>query len=154
MQDDLRTDMQFANDPAVAVYMQSLVPCKQLGQTYSLRSTYELKKRLGLNLNFAHSAAHSGFRPDLNPVVDPANFPGVDPVTGGFFGAGAALALAAGQISLVNVPQAIIGSAVDYHFPSGFDGELRFNYGSYTDAVRPDLTGKLRSYTAFFGRTW
>jgi hypothetical protein len=37
---------------------------------------------------------------------------------------------------------------------SGFDGGLRFNYGSYTDAVGPDLTGKLRSYTAFFGRTW
>ena len=58
------------------------------------------------------------------------------------------------EISLVNVPQAIIGSAVDYHFHSGFDGGLRFNYGSYTDEVRPDLTGKLRSYTAFFGRTW
>jgi hypothetical protein len=43
---------------------------------------------------------------------------------------------------------------VDYHFRSGLDSGLRFDYGSYTDNIRPDLTGKLRSYTAFFGRVW
>jgi hypothetical protein len=89
------------------------------------------------------SAAHSGFRPDLNPVVNPANFPGVDPVTGGFFGAGGALALAAAQVSLVNVPQ--------FGIRRGASLQLR------SDAVGPDLTGKLRklrSYAAFFGRTW
>jgi len=37
---------------------------------------------------------------------------------------------------------------------SGFDGGLRFNYGSYCDRGRPDLTGKLRAYTVFFGRAW
>jgi hypothetical protein len=48
----------------------------------------------------------------------------------------------------------IVGSTVDCHSHSGFDGGLRFNYGSYTDRIRPDLTGKVRSYTAFFGKVW
>ena len=148
LQDNLRTDMTFENDPAAAVYTQALVPYKQLSQTYSIRSTYELKKRLGLNVSFAHSAAHSGMRPNLNPADYPF-FPGVDPTL-----FAQALALAAGRISQVDVPQTLVGSMVDYHFRSGFDGGLRFDYGSYTDNIRPDLTGKLRSYTAFFGRVW
>ncbi len=150
LQDNLRTDITFENDPAAAVYTQALVPYKQLSQTYSIRSSYELKKRLGLNVSFAHSAAHSGMRPDVNPADYPV-FPvgGADPTL-----FAQALALAAGRISQVNVPQTLVGSTVDYHFRSGFDGGLRFNYGSYTDYIRPDLTGKLRSYTAFFGRVW
>jgi len=49
----------------------------------------------------------------------------------------------------------------DYHLRAGFDGGLRFNYGSYTDntiwntpGIRPGVSGKLRSYSVFFGRVW
>ena len=65
-----------------------------------------------------------------------------------------ALALGSGQISQVNVPQDLLGASGDYHMRSGFDGGLRFDYGSYKDYLRPDLNGKLRSYSVFFGRTW
>lgn len=51
--------------------------------------------------------------------------------------------------------------ATQFHFRAGFDGGLRFNYGSYTDntywaqqGIRPDVTGKLRSCSVFFGRVW
>jgi len=156
LQDNLRTDMQFGNDSFVAVYTQPLVPYKELDQTYSLRSTLEVKKRLGLNVSFAHSAAHSGMRPDVNPADYPA-FPwttaqGGDPQFPAHFAG--ALAIGAGPVSQMNVPQTLIAAIGDYHFRSGFDSGLRFNYGSYTDYVRPDLTGKLRSYTVFFGRVW
>ncbi len=151
LQENLRTDITWENDPAAAVYTQSLMPYKELSQTFSLRSSYELKKRLGLNVNFAHSVAHSGMRPDVNPADYPPFPPdgGVDPAA-----FAAALGLSAGLVSQVNVPQTIVGSTADYHFRSGFDGGLRFNYGSYRDYIRPDLNGKLRSYTVFFGRTW
>jgi len=156
LQDNLRTDMQFGNDSAVAIYSQTLVPYKQLSQTYSIRSSYELKKRLGLNVSYAHSAAHSGFRPDLNPADYPA-FPwttaqGGDPQFPAHLAG--ALALAAGTISQVDVPQTLIGSTANYHFRSGFDTGFHFNYGSYTDFIRPDLNGKLQTYTAFLGRVW
>jgi hypothetical protein len=156
LQDSLRTDMTFENDPAVAVYTQTLVPYKQMSQTYSIHSSYDLKKRLGLNISFAHSAAHSGMRPDLNPADYPAfpwtTTPGGDPQFPAHFAQ--ALAIGSGLVSQVNVPQTLIGSTADYHFHSGFDTGLRFNYGSYTDFVRPDLNGKLQSYTAFLGRVW
>ena len=155
MQDNLRSDMTFENDAAVAVYT-ALTPYKELDQTYSLRSTVELKKRLGLNVNFAHSAAHSGLRPELNPANYPVfpwtTDPNGDPQFPIHFAQ--ALALGAGLVSQMSVPQTLIGATGDYHFRSGFDGGLRFNYGSYTDNIRPNLSGKLRSYTAFFGRVW
>ena len=50
--------------------------------------------------------------------------------------------------------ETLIGATGDYHLRSGFDGGLRFNYGSYTDNIRQNLSGKLRSYTVFFGRVW
>ena len=159
LQDNLRTDMQFANDSAVGVYAQTLVPYKELSQTYSVHSTYDIKQRLALNVNCAHSVAHSGFRPDLNPADYPI-FPGAVDVAGyaseAAFAAAfsQALGLGSGLVSQIDVPQTLIGSTVDYHFPSGFDGGLRFNYGSYTDRIRPDLTGKLRSYSVFMGRIW
>jgi hypothetical protein len=156
LQDNLRTDMQFGNDSAVAVYTQPLVPYKQLSQTFSIHSTYELKKRLGLNVSFAHSAAHSSMRPDVNPADYPpfpwTTDPNGDPQFPAHFAN--ALAIGAGPVSQVNVPQTLIGAMGDYHFRAGFDGGLRFNYGSYTDNIRPDLTGKLRSYSVFFGRVW
>jgi hypothetical protein len=65
-----------------------------------------------------------------------------------------ALTIGAGPVSQVNVPQTLIAATGDYHLRTGFDGGLRFSYGSYTDNIRPDLTGKLRSYTVFFGRVW
>lgn len=159
LQENLRTDMQFANDTAVGAYTQSLVPYKDLNQTYSIRSTYELKHRVGLNLNFAHSAAHSGFRPDLNPADYPV-FPGAVSVAGypseaAFATAfSQALGLGSGLVSKIDVPQTLIGSTVNYHFRSGFDSGLRFKYGSYTDYLRPDLNGRLRSYSVFVGRGW
>ena len=81
LQDNLRTDMQLANDSGVGVYTQPLAPYKQLSQTFSLNSTYEVKKRVGLNLSFARSLAHSGWRPDLNPADYP-DFPGAVSVAG------------------------------------------------------------------------
>ena len=159
LQDILRTDMQLANDSAVGLYTQPLVPYKQLSQTFSIHSTYELKKRLGLNLSFARSLAHSGWRPDLNPADYP-NFPGAVSVAGytseaAFAAAFSnALGIGAGPVSQMNVPQTLIGATGDYHLRSGFDGGLRFNYGRYTDNIRPDLTGKLQSYSVFFGRVW
>jgi hypothetical protein len=158
LQDNLRTDMQFSNDAAVGVYSQSLVPYKDLSQSFSIRSSYELKERLALNVGVAHSVAHSGFRPDLNAADYPV-FPGAVDVAGYTSDAAfatafsQALGLGSGFVSRVDVPQTIFGSTVDYH-RAGFDGGLRFNYGSYTDRIRPDLTGKLRSYTAFFGKVW
>ncbi len=117
-------------------------------------------------MNFAHSAAHSGWRPDTNPA-DYLNFPGAVSVAGypsqAAFAAAFAnsMGIGAGPVSQVNVPQTLIAATGDYHFRAGFDGGLRFNYGSYRDdtvwastGIRPDVSGKLRSYTAFFGRVW
>lgn len=168
LQDNLRTDMQFGNDSAVAVYTQPLVPYKQLSQTFSINSTYELKKRVGLNLNFARSLAHSSMRPDVNPADYPA-FPwttavGGDPLFPQHFAG--ALTTGAGPVSQVNVPQTLVGATGNYHLRAGFDGGLRFSYGSYTDNTiwnttsvdptlqRPNVNGKLRSYSVFFGRVW
>ena len=166
LQDNLRTDMQLANDSGVGVYTQPLVPYKQLSQTFSINSTYEVKKRLGLNLNFARSLAHSGWRPDLNPADYP-NFRGAVSVAGypseaAFAAAFAgALGIGAGPVSQVNVPQTLIGATGNYHLRAGFDGGLRFNYGSYADntiwntsGIRPNVNGKLQSYSVFFGRVW
>jgi len=178
LQDSLRTDMQFANDSAVGLYVQPLVPYKELSQSYSLQSEYEVKQRLRFKADFARTLAHSGFRPDLNPADYPA-FPGAVTVAG--YASQAAFATAFSQalglssvlVSQVNVPQSIVGVTADYHLRSGFDGGLRFNYGSYADRIgrltmispttpvapggpvnRPDLSGQLRSYTVFFGRVW
>lgn len=163
LQDNLRTDMTFLNDSAVAVYTQPLVPYKQLSQTFSINSTYELKKRLGLNLSIARSLAHSSMRPDVNPANYPpfpwTTDPNGDPLFPQHFAE--ALATGAGPVSQVNVPQTLVVATGNYHLRSGFDGGLRFNYGSYTDStdwarqgIRPDVTGKLRSYSVFFGRVW
>ena len=157
LQDNLHTDITWENDPAVVVYTQPLVPYKQLSQTFSIHSTYELKKRLGLNVSFARSIAHSEIRPDLNPADYPLFQPGT--TTADLFAM--ALGLAAGPVSQVNVPQTLIGATGNYHMRAGFDGGLRFNYGSYTDntiwntsGVRPNVNGKLQSYSVFFGRVW
>jgi hypothetical protein len=163
LQDNLRTDITFLNDSAVAVYTQPLVPYKQLSQTFSINSTYELKKRLGLNVNFARSLAHSSMRPDVNPADYPpfpwTTDPNGDPMFPQNFAA--ALATGAGPVSQVNVPQTLVGATGNYHLRSGFDGGLRFSYGSYTDntiwntpAFRPNVNGKLQSYSVFFGRIW
>ena len=166
LQDNLRTDMQLANDAGVGLYTQPLVPYKQLSQTVSVHTTYEVKKQFGLNLNVAHTIAQSGWRPDLNPADYPI-FPGAVTVAGytseaqfaaAFSGA---LATGSGPVSQVNVPQTLIGATGDYHLRSGFDGGLRFNYGSYADntiwntlGTRPNVNGILRSYSVFFGRVW
>jgi len=159
LQDNLRTDMQLANDGGVGLYTQPLSPYKQLSQTFSMHTAYELKKRLGLNLSLARSLAHSGWRPDLNPADYPI-FPGAVSVAGyasqaDFAAAFSnALGIGSGLVSQMDVPQTLVGATGDYHLRSGFDGGLRFNYGSYTDNLRPGQSGKLRSYAAFFGRVW
>ncbi|MGO9083933.1 MAG: hypothetical protein ACLQBK_01800 [Candidatus Sulfotelmatobacter sp.] len=168
LQDSLRTDMQFANDSAVGLYVQPLVPYKELSQSYSLHTEYEVKQRVRFRADLARTLAHSGFRPDLNPADYPV-FPGAVTVAG--YASEAAFATAFSQaldlssvlVSQVDVPQSIVGVTADYHLHSGFDGGLRFNYGSYADRIgrltvngftRPDLSGQLRSYTVFLGRVW
>ena len=159
MQDNLRTDMRLMNDAAVGTYIQTLVPYKELDQTFSVRTSYEVAKRLVFQVDFARSLAHSGFRPDLNPADYPI-FPGAVSVAGYASNAdfatafSQALGLASGRISLVDVPQSIVGSTLSYHFQKSFDGGLRFNYGSYADRIRPDLSGQLRTYSAFMGKVW
>jgi hypothetical protein len=169
LQDSLRTEMQFANDSAVAVYAQSLVPYKELTQSYSVNTTYEAKQRLRFRADFVHSVAHSGMRPDVNPADYPA-FPWTtDPAGDPLFPQhlAEALGLSSTLVSQAYIPQSIVGSTLDYHSHNGFDGGLRFNYGSYADRIgrltytvqgtpftRPDRSGQLRSYTVFFGRIW
>jgi hypothetical protein len=102
-------------------------------------------------------------RPDVNPADYPAfpwtRDPNGDPLFPQHFAA--ALATGAGPVSEVNVPQTLVGASGNYHLRSGFDGGLRFNYGSYTDntiwntaAYRHNVNGKLQSYSVFFGRVW
>jgi len=178
LQDSLRTDMQFANDSAVGLYLQPLVPYKEITQSYSIHTDYEAKHRLRFGADFARSLAHSGFRPDLNSADYPV-FPGAVTVAGYASNAAFAtafsqsLGLSSGLVSQAFVPQSIVGSRLDYHTQSGFDGGFRFNYGSYGDLIgrltmiapttpvsaggpvnRPDRSGQLRSYTVFFGRIW
>ncbi len=168
LQDNLRTSMQFDNDAAVGLYLQPLVPYKEVSQSYSLRTEYEMKKKLRLKADFARTLAHSGYRPDLNPADYPI-FPGAVDVAGYASQAdyanafSQALGLSSILVSQVDVPQSVVGIIADYHTHSGFDGGLRFSYGSYADRIgrlsvngftRPDLSGQLRSYTVFFGRVW
>lgn len=176
LQDNLRTDMRLANDSAVGLYTQPLVPYKELDQNYSLRTSYEIKKRFGVGVDFARALAHSGWRPDLNPADYPV-FPGAVTVAGynsnaDFANAfSTALGLGSGVASQANVPQTIIASTADYRLGKGFNGGFRFNYGSYANNVssvytspqynyqplnfnRNDLSGKLRTYTVFLGRIW
>jgi len=178
LQDNLKTDMQFLNDAGVGLFLQPLVPYKQLSQSFSVHTDYEMKQRMRFRADFARSIAHSGFRPDLNPADYPV-FPGAVDVAGYASQADFAtafsqsLGLSSVLVSQVNVPQSIVGSTLDYHTHSGFDGGFRFNYGSYADRIgrltmiapttpvapggpvnRPDRSGQLRSYTVFFGRVW
>lgn len=51
--------------------------------------------------------------------------------------------------------------AGNYYFRKGFDGGLRFNYGSYTDntilntpGIRPNVNGSCNPIPFFFGRVW
>jgi len=173
LQDNLRTDMRLLNDGGIGLYTQPLVPYKELDQSYSVRTSYEIKKRLGFGVDFARSLAHSGWRPDLNPANYPAFTPpppylGQTDYANAF---SAALGLGSGVVSQANVPQTLISSTADYRFRAGFNGGFRFNYGSYANHVstvynspvwfnqpldfnRSDLSGLLRSYTVFFGRAW
>lgn len=176
LQDNLRTDMRLANDSEVGLYTQPLVPYKEMNQSYSFRTSYEIKKRLGFGVDFARSLAHSGWRPDLNTANYPV-FPGAVDVAGyasqaDFANAfSAALGLGSGVVSQANVPQTLISSTADYRWRAGFNGGFRFNYGSYANHVstvynsplynyqpqyfnRSDLSGLLRSYSVFFGRAW
>ena len=174
LQDNLRTDIRVMNDSGIGLYTQTLAPYKELNQNYSFRTSYEIKKRFGIGIDFARSLAHSSWRPDLNT----AHYPTFDWAFAGYNSAAdylnafsASLALGSGVASQINVPQTIIASTADYRFGKGFNGGLRFNYGSYANHVntvynspgqysqplffnRSDLSGALRSYSVFFGRAW
>jgi len=140
LQDSTHTDMQFANDSAVGLYMQTLVPYKEVDQAFSVQSQYEIKNRLRFRADLARSVAHSGFRPDLNTADYPV-FPGAVTVAGypseAAFATSfsQALGLSSTLVSQAYVPQSIVGATADYHLRSGFDGGLRFNYGSYADRI-------------------
>jgi len=102
----------------------------------------------------------------MNPADYPI-FPGAVSVAGypseaAFAAAFAgALGTGAGPVPQVNVPQTLVGATGNYHLRAEFDGGLRYNYGSYTDNTiwnsanyRPNVNGKLQSYSVFFGRVW
>jgi hypothetical protein len=157
LQDNLRTDMRFMNDGGIGQYTQPLVPYKELSQSYSLRTSYEIKKRFGVGLDVVRSLAHSSWRPDANPAHYPQeNSPNAwtPPLCAGpcpapynssdntfatyadyLNGYAAALALGSGVGSQAKVPQTIIASTADYRFGKGFNGGFRFNYGSYANHV-------------------
>jgi hypothetical protein len=60
----------------------------------------------------------------------------------------------AANFSAVAVPQLLTSSALDYHWGEGFDSGIRFQYGSYSDKVHPELDGHLNTYSLFLGKTW
>lgn len=159
-QDNLATYMAFQNDAGAGYVLdEPFVPYRQLSQTYWIKSGYNFRQRLGLNLGLIHNSAHSGMRPDLNPsgyarlgngpLVEDGSF---DPVA--FQQALGALALGATLGSQVNVRQRIGQGKIYYILPHGFDAGFLIYYGSYRDSTNPSLTGILRSYNIYFGRSW
>ncbi len=131
-QNNLRTDLIYGTDP---FYQESLVPFKALSQSYVVSSTYIFKKKLAWQVDAGHVAARSDFRPrapnDFFPIV--------------FW---------ASEFSRVSVPQAAASSSLDYRFGEGVNAGFRFQYGSYIDRIHPELTGRLRTYSAFVGKVW
>lgn len=131
-QNNLRTDLIYGTDP---FYQESLVPFKALTQSYTVSSTYIFKKKLAWEVDGGHVASRSDFRPslanDFFPVVAWAS-----------------------EFSRVVIPQASVSSSFDYRIREGVNGGIRFQYGSYIDHVHPELTGHLRTYTAFLGKNW
>jgi hypothetical protein len=159
-QNNLTTYMAFQNDSAAGYVLdQQNVPYRQISQAYWGESTYTVKQRLGLNLRLTYNSARSGFRPDLNPN-NPAKFgngaliaqDAFDPVL--FQQALGNLELGATQVSQVIVPQWIGQSKVYYMLPHKFEGGLIFGYGSYRDALNPNLNGVLRTFNVYVGRSW
>jgi hypothetical protein len=144
-QNSLNSDLVYGTDP---IYQEGLVPFRALSQSYSLFSTYLIKKRAAFELAASHMTSHSNFRPNL---TDP-NIPLCD---AGYLIVPCSYSVAfAVTQSRVAVPQYNVSSTLDYRFRQGYNGGLRFQYGSYSDYVNPNLTGRLRSYALFFGRTW
>ncbi len=159
-QDDLATYMALQNDPTVGYVLdEPWVPYHQLSQTYWIRSAYRYKQRMGLSLKLEHNAAHSGMLPDLNPndyllmgngpLVEQGAF---DPIA--FGEALDALELGSTKGSQVEVGQWIGQGRIDYLLPYRFRSGFLLYYGSYSDRINPSLSGILRGYTIFFGRTW
>jgi hypothetical protein len=142
-QNNLKTDLMFGTDP---FYLDPFVPFKSISQSYSISSTYLMKKKLAWNVELAHVASSSSLRPNLSnaPICDagPVPLPCADSV------------IFASQFSTVSVPQALASSTLDYRWRGGYDSGLRFQYGSYKDQVHPELNGHLNTYGLFFGKTW
>ena len=158
-QDNLATYMGFQHDAAAGYVVDDpFVPYRQLSQTYWFQSGYKFKDRLGLNLSIAHSSAHSGMRPDVNPnnflllgngplVQDGTFLPDVfqQALQGIAFGS---------QATQVEVPQFIGQGKVYYLLPHGLDAGVLIYYGSYRDYTNPNLNGILRSCSIYVGRSW
>lgn len=142
-QNNLKSDLMFGTDP---FYLDPLVPFKSISRSYSISSTYLMKKKLAWNVELAHVASSSSLRPNLSnaPICDagPVPLPCGDSV------------IFASQFSTVSVPQALADSTLDYKWKAGFDSGLRFQYGNYRDEVHPEVNGHLNSYAVFFGKTW
>jgi predicted CXXCH cytochrome family protein len=159
-QNNLATYMAFNNDAAAGyVVDEPFVPYHQLTQSYWIQSAFKYKDRAGLNVSLAHSSAHSGMLPDVNPndYLLLGNGPGIqdgtfDPSV--FAQALQAIQFGSAQASQVNVPQFIGQGKVYYLLPHGFDSGFLISYGSYRDYTNPYLNGILRSYSLYFGRSW
>jgi hypothetical protein len=160
-QNDLTTYMAFQNDNSVGyVIDEPAVPYKQITQAYWAESSYTVKQRLGVSVRLTYNSSRSGMRPDVNPndaallgnqsLIQQGMF---DP-SGLFPAALGNVQFAATQVSQVTVPQWIGQSKVYYILPRNFEGGLLFNYGSYSDALRPNLNGVLRTFTVYAGRSW
>jgi hypothetical protein len=159
-QNNLATYMALQNDSTVGYVLdEPFLPYHQLNQTYWLRSAYRYGEHLGLNLKIEHNAAHSGMLPDLNPndyllmgngpLVEQGTF---DPIL--FGEALDALELGSTKASQVAVGQWIGQGKIDYLLPYGARSGFILYYGSYTDRINPSLSGILRGYTLFIGKTW
>lgn len=159
-QNNLATYMAFNNDAAAAyVVDEPLVPYHQLTQSYWIQSALKYKDRAGLNVSLAHSSAHSGMLPDVNPndYLLLGNGPGVQAGTfdtNVFAQALQAIQFGSTQASQVNVPQLIAQGKLYYLLPHGFDTGFLISYGSYRDYTNPNLNGILRAYSLYFGRSW
>ncbi len=159
-QENLASYMAFQNDSSTNyVVDEPLVPYKQLGQVVWGNTTYTVKDRLGLAMEFTHDASSSSFRPDLNPN-DAASLGNAALIQQGVFDPGmfqsalGNLALSATQISGVKVPQ-WIGRAKGYYLlPHGIEAGTVFYYGSYGDYWNPNLNGVLRTFDVYLGHSW
>lgn len=159
-QNNLNTYMSFQNDTgANYVLQESLVPYRQISQTYWGQTGYLVSKRFGLNARVSYNSARSGLRPNLDasnpnlfgngPLITEGTF---DPVL--FQQALDTTEFGATQVSAVVVPEWIGQSKAYYLLPHGFNAGIVIYYGSYRDVWNPNVNGVLRTYSLYAGKRW